>query len=208
MVNIGYFNGWVDIGSASAIAFTIAPDGRDSIGAKYAADFLGGGHLGSESAHQEASLIFREHQPNQVGGYSLGGILSLINTNELDVRVGGSSLAGCFSQAETNGHDYIVTSVGEGGDILGVIFGIGGFDILNLGAQVFFSLFDAFPCGLVEGFVVNFANIAYQTNAKYIGAFAVRCAAAGSAAGGQKHCSHEQQNNYSVKLFHGSSPLT
>ena len=175
----------VDVQRAGAIAFAEFPNGRDHIGAKHAADLAALGHLRGQRADQEASLILREDESHQVGNI-VGGVciiypgkLILIYADELDVGVQRSRGRRGLAKVEAHCHDHIVTGIREGGDILGIILRVAGLDVLDVRAQIGLRLLHAFPRRLVEGLVVNLADIGYQANAENIRLGAVRRIALG-----------------------------
>ena len=69
------FHSRVNVGSAGAIAFTEAPDGRNSIGTTDGTDLAAFAHHGSQSANQEASVVFGEVQACYIG--NIGAIVSI-----------------------------------------------------------------------------------------------------------------------------------
>ena len=162
---------------------------RRDLQAENLTELAGLGQLGGEDAGGVAGLVLGE---DEAGVVRRGVLLrlGLVDTDELDVRRTLRGSRGGVGHEEADGDDGVVLLVGELLDVRRVVLGVGGLDVLRLGAgDGLHGSLDAFPGGLVEGLVVDLAGVGDQADAEdgCVGAVAVvarRARGAGAGAGG------------------------
>ncbi len=120
--------------SASDVAFVESHHGRDQVGAQHSGNGARLAQMGGQSASQVAGLILVEDKAGQVGDVVgsvivKGPTLELVNTNELDVGIGFCRFDSGIAQSETHGDDHIVTGLDELRHVIGIVLGVGGFDV-------------------------------------------------------------------------------
>ena len=85
----------------------------------------------------------------------------------MNVRVCLGGFGRRIAQRRPDGHDHIEAGVDELLHVVGVVFGVLGFDVLDIvfaQAKLYRRLLYAFPSGLVEAAVVNATHVGDQTD--------------------------------------------
>ncbi len=153
---------------ARFVALFEGDDGGNQVGAQHSSDGAGLVQRGSQHARQVTSLVFGEDQTGVIG-QGIG--LELIDADEHDVGILGRGLMGGVAQGEAHADNHIVAVLDELVDVIGVVLGVLGLDVLDVvfgQTQLVSSHFYAFPGRLVEAAVIDATHIGDETDLEFL----------------------------------------